>query len=220
MLVRSLADYPLPPSAEDTDIPVWGRFIRGDAPARRTKYEREVYKLLDKTTDIQGSLSFHEKLGNVDEYLATHSENLPYIRAASGLESVRENIQKINKVIMAIHMRENVDDEGKPLPPDHEDYYSAERKRDEINVLEETRNNLFREGYKMRPGGEYNPEGEPVTQEQVIDLIDNFGVDNSTAYMRSIQESAPDTYELLDLVSQDLSLRNLTSLASAGKINE
>jgi hypothetical protein len=220
MLVRSLADYPLPPSVEDTDIPVWGRFIRGDAPARRTKYEREVYKLLDKTTAIQGSLSFHEKMGNVDEYLETHSENEPYIRAAGGLEVIRENIQNINRAIMLIHMNENKDAKGNPLPPDHKDYYTAERKRDEINALELSRNHLFKEGYKMRPGGEYNRNAEPITKNQVIDLIDSFGVDNSTAYMRSIQESAPDTYELLDLVSQDLSLRNLTSLASAGKINE
>ena len=117
-------------------------------------------------------------------------------------------------------MMDNTDDKGKPLPEDHEDYYSRERKRDEINVLEEMRNNLFREAYKLRPGGEYNPEGEPVTQTQIIDMIDNFGVDDSTAFIRNIEENAPDTYELLEMVNNDMGMRNLVSLAAAGNEND
>lgn len=216
MVVQRALDYPAPPAWEVQDVPVLGRFVRGENPPRRTKYETEVYDALNKTTEIQGSLAFHEKQGNVDEYLKTHEENLPYIRTAGALEAVRENISNINRAVMQIHLMDNTDSEGKPLDRDHKDYYTPERKQKEIDELEKTRNYLFKEGWKMRPGGEYNPADGPVTQSQVIDLIDNFGVDNSTAYLRSIQENAPDTFELLEMVNNDMGVRQLTSLA---KIN-
>jgi hypothetical protein len=201
-MVRSGMDYPLPPSKEDVDIPVWGRFVRGDAPPRRTKQETEVYSLLNKTVAIQGSLNFHEKQGNVERYLETHSEHEPYIRAASSLESVRENIQDINRAIMHIHMDPEMD---------------PQMKTDEINVLEETRNHLFKEAYELRPGGDYNPlEAEPVTQEQIIEMIDEFGRDDSPAYTRHLQENSPDTFELLEMVNNDMDVRGLASLAKLG----
>ena len=200
--VRGL-DYPLPPAMEEQDIPVWGRFSRGSDPARRTKYEAEVYNLLDKTTAIQGSLRFHERLGNADQYLATHTEYEPYIRAADALESVRENIQDVNRGIQQIY-----------LDPE----MSREQKTEEINILEETRNTLFKEAWKLRPGGEYNPvTDEPVTQRQMIDMIDNWGVDNSTAFMRHIEENSPDTYELLEMIDRSLNTRQLASLARQGR---
>ena len=156
--------------------------------------------MLDKVTAIQGSLNFHEKNGNVEQFLKTHEEYSPYIRAASSLESIRENIQDINRAIMYIHTDLDMD------PQD---------KQKEIDLLEETRNTLFKEGWKLRPGGEYNPD-EPATTSQAIDLIDNWGVDNSTAYMRRIEEDAPNTAELLEMISKDM---NMPQLASLAKIN-
>ncbi len=197
MVTQRALDYPAPPAWEVQDVPVLGRFVRGENPPRRTKYETEVYELLDKTTRIQGSLSFHEKLGNVDEYLATHKEHEPYIRAAGALEGVRENIQEINRAIQYIHLDEEMD------PKD---------KQKEIDVLEETRNTLFKEGWKLRPGGEYNPD-RPLETSQVIDMIDNFGVDDSTAFLRRLEDNAPNTLQLLKMVNNDLGERQLNSLA-------
>jgi hypothetical protein len=196
-------DHRLPPAPESQDVPVYGRFIRGEGPPRRTKYEGEVYKLLDKTTAIQGSLSFHEKYGRVDEYLETHSEYEPYIRAAGPLEDVRENIQEVNKAIQMIYLDTEMD---------------RKEKQKQIDLLEETRNTLFREAYKLRPGGEYNPEDSPpVTSNQIIEMIDEWGVDNSTAFMQRIEENAPSTYELLEMVQNDMSARALRMLA---RVNE
>jgi hypothetical protein len=157
------------------------------------------------TTQIQGSLNFHEKLGNVDEYLATHKEYEPYIRAADSLEGVRENIQDINRAIMMIH-----------ISPDIEPGV----KQAEIDTLEEARNTLFKEGWKLRPGGEYNPDTVPISRNQVIDLIEKFGVDDSVAYQKRIQEDAPATSELLQMIQTDISDRGLRSIikATAGNV--
>ena len=196
--VRAALDYPLPPAMEAQDIPVYGRFVRGDDTPRVTKYEDEVYRMLNFTTMVQGSLAFHERHGNVEEYLATHEEHLPYIRAAGSLESVREDIQDVNRAIQQIYMDPEMD---------------PQQKQQEIDLLEETRNTLFREAYKLRPGGEYNPlDAGPPTQSQIIDMIDNYGIDNSTAFMRNIEENAPDTAELLEMISES-SPRALASLA-------
>jgi len=204
--VERMLDYPLPPSPETQDYAVLGRFNRGDNPPRNTKYETEVYEMLDKVTAIQGSLSFHEKQGNVEEYLKTHTDNAPYIRAASSLENVRENIQNVNTAIMQITI-------NKEKEKGETDGEFRDRKQKEIDTLEETRNTLFKEAWKLRPGGEYNPiTDEPIETSQVIDLIDEWGVDNSVAYMRRIQEDAPTTAELLEMVSNDMSVPNLASL--------
>lgn len=201
-LVRNQMDYPLPPSMEDVDIPVWGRFVRGDAPPRRTKQETEVYRLLDKTAAIQGSLSFHERQGNVEEYLETHTEHEPYIRAAKPLENIRENIQDINRAIMQIHMDRDIEPDDKV---------------EQINELEKTRNQLFKEAYELRPGGAYNPDTAATpTREDVLDMIDKFGVDDSPAYVRSLEENSPETHELLDMVHNDMSQRDLRLLAKVG----
>jgi hypothetical protein len=202
LITREL-DYPLPPAMETQDIPVYGRFVRGTDPTRNTKYEDEVYRLLDKTTAIQGSLNFHEKQGNVEQYLETHNEYEPYIRAADDLEKIRENIQDVNRAIQQIYLDPDMD---------------REQKKQEINLLEETRNQQFKEAWKLRPGGEYNPlDAEPVSQMQIIDMIDNWGVDNSTAFMRHIQERSPDTYELLDMINSSMDKRQLASLARQGR---
>lgn len=205
MVVERMLDYPLPPAAEIQDYAVLGRFVRGENPPRRTKYETEVYRMLDKITAIQGSLNFHEKQGNLERYLETHTEHEPYIRVARDMEGIREGIQDINRAIMAIHLDRDMD---------------REMKQKEIDVLEEIRNTVFKEGWKLRPGGEYNPEDESIETSQVIDLIDNWGEDNSTAFMRRIQEDAPDTYELLGMISKDLNLPQLASLAKLGADND
>jgi diguanylate cyclase (GGDEF)-like protein len=217
-LTTRALDYPLPPAMETQDYPVYGRFVRGDEPARRTKYEGEVYKLLDKTTAIQGSLRFHEKLGNVEQYVKTHTEYEPYIRAASTLEKVRDDIQDVNKAIQAIYLIDNTDAKGKPLPEDHPNYYSRERKQQEIDALEETRNMLFREGYKLRPGGEYNPlTEEPVSKNEIINMIQNWGTDESVVSLERIEEQAPNTAKLLKTVGENLNTRQLTMLARVGE---
>jgi len=198
--MRRGLEYPLPPSWEDRDYPVWGRFVRGDDPERRTKYESEVYRMLDKVTAIQGSLNFLEKTGQIDQYAELYEEDMPYIRIAKPLESIRENIQEVNRAIQLIY-----------LSPDME----PDTKREEINQLEGSRNMLFKEAYKLRPGGEYNLGEEEVTRLDMIDLIDQFGVDDSTAFMRRIQEDTPDTYELLEMIQNDMAARNLNSLARA-----
>ena len=200
--VRSMKDYPLPPKWEDTDWPVWGRFIRGDAPARRTKYETQVYELMNRVTAIQGSLNFLEKTNQIDRYLETQEQDLPYIRAASSLEKVREQIRDINTAIMHIH----IDTEMDPA-----------QKTEEINILEETRNKVFRQAYELRPGGEYNPaDAAPPTRDQVMQLIEEWGVDDSLAYRQMMDSVVPDTAKLLQTIHDDIGLNSLASLARAG----
>jgi hypothetical protein len=200
-MVRSALDYPLPPTRDISRMPVVGRFYRGDAPLR-TKYEQEVYDLIRKTTAIQGSLAFLEKTGQLERYISTHEDELAYIKAAGPLEDIRENVQDINRAQMQIWMDPEMD-------PDE--------KKGFIDELQKSKNYLMEEGWKLRPGGEYNPENPEVTNEEIMDMIENFGKDDSEAHAMRLREEAPDTYELLTMVDDVMSKRNLASLA---KVNE
>jgi hypothetical protein len=199
LVTRSL-DYPLPPAMETQDIPVYGRFVRGDDPQRVTKYQGEVYRLLEKTTAIQGSLAFHEKQGNVEEYLKTHSEYEPYIRAAEPLKDVRDQIREVNTAIQMVYRNTEI---------------SREEKDTQIDQLEEVKNTLFKEAWKLRPGGEYNPlDAEPVSKNQIINMIENWGTESVA---QRIQDSAPDTARLLKIVDENLNAKQLASLARVGE---
>lgn len=211
-IVRSQMDYPLPPTWEDQDVPVLGSFDRGPNPARNTRYEADVYRLLDKVTAVQGSARFLETTKQRERYLATNEEEMPYIKIAGSLENYREAIQDINKAIMQISI----------YKPSAEDVasgnvqYTPQQKQERIDELEIRRNELFKEAYKLRPGGERNKSDDPATLDEVIDLIDKFGVDDSRAYQMRLQEKGPQTAELLRMIDEDLSVAGLSSLAKAG----
>jgi hypothetical protein len=205
-VVRSHLDLPLPPSRDISDWPGVSSFYRGENEYRKTKYEEEVWDLLRKTTQIQGSLNFHEKQGDVDAYLRTHEDYLPYVKAASTLEGVREDVQDINRAQMQIY-----------LDPE----MSRDDKKVEDDKLQKIKNELMKEAFELRPGGKYNPLGEPVSQENIIDMIDEFGVDDSAAYNRRLKEDAPATHELLQMIDNNISQRGLQSLAKVtASVNE
>jgi hypothetical protein len=210
-MVRSQADYPLPPSWETQDYPVLGSFARGANPARRTKYEREVYALLDRVTEIQGSLNLYEKINDVESWRQIRIEDAGYIKIADSLEEAREAIQDINNAIMRIHITDYDPETRKGWKPDE--------KQQKIDELEEMRNKIFRKAYELRPGGALNPEGDVgiATEEETESLIDRFGVDDSEAYLMRLKEEAPTTAELLQMVNENLSAANLQALARSNE---
>jgi GGDEF domain-containing protein len=204
--IRRQMDYPLPPTRTPAAMPVIGRFYKGDTPPRTTKYAQEFYDIVNRTTAIQGSMRFLKETGQVERYIDTHAEELPYIRAAKSVESVREDVQNVNKAIIEVEMHPD-------MVPDE--------KRKQIDQLQEMKNKLLQEGWKLRPGGFYNPpEPMKITGDEVTFLINQFGIDNSEAYKRRLNENSPDTYELLEMIGKNMSKRNLESLAKAGAANE
>jgi hypothetical protein len=91
---------------------------------------------------------------------------------------------------------------------------TRDEKQEQINQLEETRNTLFKEAYKLRPGGEYNPlTEEPVTRNQIMNLIENWGSES----VAQLEKSAPETAQLLKIVDGNLNQRQLASLAKVGE---
>ena len=195
-LVRNQMNYPLPPEYRTGDYPVTGRFLRGDEP-RRTRYEEEVYRLIRRTAEVQGSLRFLERTDQEMRFEDIQVEFEPYIRVADDLEDIREDVSDINKSIMEIYVDEDMD---------------PKEKRNQIDELQEDKNMLFELGYSLRPGGQANPiEGaEPITQKQILNLIDNFGVDDQQA--QKLENTNPETFDLANGI-QDMTTRNLESLA-------
>jgi hypothetical protein len=193
-LVRQQMDYPNPPEFRTGDYPISGRFFRGDEP-RRTRYEEEVYRLIRKTAEVQGSLRFLEKTEQLGRFENIQTEWEPYIRVASSLENIREQVSEINKAVMQTYMDESLD---------------PAEKRSVLDTYQEEKNALFELGYELRPGGAENLEA-PVTQEQIIDLIENFGVDEKQA--RQLEDSNPETFDLVGMIDT-LGMRELKRLAA------
>jgi hypothetical protein len=187
-------DYPNPPEFRTGDYPISGRFFRGDEP-RRTRYEEEVYRLIRKTAEVQGSLRFLEKTEQLGRFENIQTEWEPYIRVASSLENIREQVSEINKAVMQTYMDESLD---------------PAEKRSVLDTYQEEKNALFELGYELRPGGAENLEA-PVTQEQIIDLIENFGVDEKQA--RQLEDSNPETFDLVGMIDT-LGMRELKRLAA------
>ena len=193
-VVRELSDYPEPPDWGPAQTPVLNRFYTGDQPLR-TKYEEKTYEMLWKISEIQGSLSFHKKTRQRDLMKDVREDWKPYIRIAKRMENIRENISEVNNRITRIWLDDNK---------------TGAQKRIEIDRLQERKNTLFKRAYDLRPEAQESPQ--QITQEDVIDLIDNYGVDNSQAYLQRIQENAPDTAELLRMIDEDMSKAGLISL--------
>lgn len=193
-LLRQMMDYPEKPARTVGEYPVVGRFARGDVP-RRTNYEQEVYDLLRKTTAIQGSVNFLAKTDQLDRLEEiSQGEYEPYIQIAGALEDIREEVSSINEDMMHIYL-------DKQMTP--------EQKREELDALQEQKNQLFKQGYEMRPGSSQHPGG-PITQSDIDDLIDRFGVDDqATAQMK---DARPETANLLESIEQ-MNRRSLESLA-------
>ena len=209
-LVRRSLDYPLPPAWEAQDIPVAGRFVRGSNPPRNTKHQAEVYRMLDKVTAVQGSLTFLERTKQKERFREIRADNMQYIRIAKPLEDIREAVQNINRGIQHIQMHDKKDENGELV-------YSPKEKQKRIDALEEKRNRLFKRAYEMRPGAAQEALPVPVTDSEVLDMIEGFGVDDTATSQLFFEESAPDTYELLQLISNDLGEANLNSIVKANQ---
>jgi len=193
-VVRDQMDYPNPPELRKSDWPVVSRFFRGSEP-RRTKYEEETYRLIKKVSEIQGSLRFLEKTEQEARFEDIQTEWEPYIRVAKDLEDVREDVSDINAAIMNIWMDPEMD---------------PKQKRIEVDSLQKDKNMLFELGYELRPGGPLNTDGEPVTQQMIKELIDNFGVDDLSA--KALEGKAPETFDLISGINT-LGTRELQRLA-------
>ena len=178
-MVRYQQNYPVAPDWRVGDRPVTGRFIRGAEP-RRNKYEEEVYRLINKTLEVQNSLRFLERSNQEMRFEDIETEFEPYIRVADDLEDIREDVSDINKEVFEIYM-------SRELTP--------QEKRKQIDVLQKDKNRLFELGYQLRPGGSLNPD-TPVTQEQILDLMDNFGVDDVVA--SRLEATNPETFDLIN----------------------
>lgn len=196
-LVRQQWDYPNPPSFRTGDYPVSGRFARGDEP-RRTKYEEETYRLIRKVSEIQGSLRFLENTEQEQRFEDIQENWEPYIRVAKDLEDIRQDVSDINRSIM----HEYLDEEKDPLD-----------KRKAIDELQKDKNILFELGYQLRPGGSMNND-TPVTSDMIMNLIQNFGKDDSIA--QRLEGVSPETFDLVKGINT-LGVRELQNLAKVGE---
>jgi len=153
--------YPAKPEKAIHEYPVIGRFIRGNAP-QRTRYEEQFYELLQDTLKVKGSLNFVESKGDADRLMAIHEEHQPYIKVARAVDNFNRTISGYNKAMRQVW-------EDPSMTP--------AQKRVQIDQLQEAKNMAFKEAYKLRPGGEFNPIGQPVTETELNYLLDTFGAE-------------------------------------------
>lgn len=199
-LIRHSMDYPLPPSKTPAQNPLYGRFFLGSNPPPRTRYEEEFYRMIDKITAIQQSVSFYERTeiddDRWDEILDTEAA---YINVSDDLEDIREDVRELNREEMSI-------DFDPKMEPD--------RKRHLIDQIIYERNKLFQEAYDLRPGGKYNRD-TPAETAALESLINDFGVNDSPMARKRLKEEAPSTVEIIDFVRNNMEERNLKLLERA-----
>lgn len=204
--VRQALDYPLPPAATPSQDWLTGRFYLGSHPPPQTKQQEEYYRMMEKVTSIQQSINFYERTGvddeRMDELLDTEA---PYINIADDLEDIREDIRELNQEEMEIGYDLNL---------------TPEEKRKLVDQIVIDRNKLYDEAYQMRPGTELNPLDEPATKEKLIDLIWEWGVNDSELAKKRLQEESPSTLEVLTHIRERMEQRNLRSLAKASRAQE
>ena len=205
-MVRQSGDYPLPPTKTEAQDWLTGRFILGSSPPYRTKSQEEFYRMAEKLTSIQQSVSFYEKTGvddeRWDEILDTEAM---YINIADDFEDIREDVRELNREEMEITFDINME-------PDE--------KRRLIDDITKDRNSLYREAYEMRPGGSQNRTDEPAKTESLLKLIYEFGVNDSDLAKKRLNEESPSTMEVLETVRNNMNKRQLESLAKASATNE
>jgi hypothetical protein len=201
-LVRHALDYPLPPAKHPYEKPIIRRFYKGETPPRPTWYEKDFYAAIEKATAVAGSLRFAKQTGNIDRYLQIHKEDIPYIVAAPALENIREQVRNLRYAQQMNWLSDKSQEEKQKIDDD----------------LQTGINKLIETGWKFRPGGEFNvvPEVPKVGEEEVSYMIDYFGIDDSEAYKRRLNEDFPDTEELLDMVTNTMNEVQLRSLVKAG----
>lgn len=196
-MLREAMDMPDPPARKVGDYPVIGRFIRGDEP-RRTVYEQKTYDLIRKVTQVQGSIRFLAKTGQIDLMDKITEEQMPYVQIAGALEDVRREVSEINNNIMQVYL-------DPKMTPDE--------KRAELDAAQEQKNQLFKMGYEMRPGAS-GRDPSPITQQNIEDLLNKFGIDEVVT--AQIKDARPATANLLQSIDT-LSEKNLESLAKASQ---
>lgn len=196
--IRQSMDYPLPPTATPSRHWLTGRFSLGSNPPPSTKYQTEFYRMMEKVTSIQQSISFYERTGidddRWDEILDTESA---YINVSDDLEDIREDVRELNREEMEI-------DYDLKMDPD--------KKRELIDAIVYDRNKLFEEAYSLRPGGANN-RNEPAKTESLESLISNFGVNDSEFADRRLKEESPATLDIIKQVRENMTKRNLLSLS-------
>lgn len=205
-LVRLSGDYPLPPARTPAQNWLSGRFYLGSDPPQRTKYESEFYRMIEKVARVQKSVSFYEGTEIDDERLdeILDSES-PWINVSDDLEDIREDVRELNREQMEI---------------DYDFNLTPEEKRSLINDIVRDRNALYKEAYDLRPGTEANPLGVEAKKESLIDMITEWGVNDSPLAKKRLSEEAVSTMEVLETIRERMEMRNLRSLAKAGNANE
>lgn len=183
--VRYLMNYPEPPARTAADLPVVGRFYRGDE-VRRNRYEQEFYNELSTVTQVMNSLRFADKELDINDprYDEIEKEYLPYVDRAREFEKTRRNVSRLNKEVKEIYMDRTI---------------SRQKKRAEIDEIQREKNAIFKEAYDNRPSAAPK-EGQKETQQLDIEsLIDGF--DPATPEDSELRAVAPFTADLLASVA-------------------
>lgn len=205
-LVRLSGDYPLPPARTAAQNWLSGRFYLGSDPPQRTKYETEFYRMIEKVTRVQRSISFYEGTEiddeRLDEILDTEA---PWVNVADDLEDIREDVRELNREQMEV---------------DYDFSMTPEEKRKVINDIVKDRNSLYKEAYDLRPGTEANPLDVEVEKKTLLDMITEWGINDSPLAKKRLSEEAVSTMEVLEGIRERMEMRNLKSLAKAGNTNE
>jgi GGDEF domain-containing protein/transposase len=193
--LRNQLGYPEPPDWKESQYPVLGRFIRGESP-QRTRYEEEVYTLLRKVMEIQGSMRFLDKTEQFDRLEQIEEDWEKYIDIAPDLENIREDVQDLNREIMELW---------------NDDKKDGAEKRIRMDKLQEDKNELFKEGWELRPGGRGGAGTRNLTMDDVDYMLDEFGVDDRVD--AKIKKVIPETASLMQGI-QTLGMKELERLAA------
>ena len=145
-LVRSQFDYPPRPALRWQQIPVAGRFYRGEDPPTRTKFEQVMYEVRNEARAIERAINQMEDReldDEVDAFLEEPSQynrnftNEDVLDAGAAMDSAYREIRDIRKEVNDIWE-----------DPD----MSPEEKLMELNELYRERNEAAKDAYEARPG--------------------------------------------------------------------
>lgn len=168
-LVRRAQDEPWRPGMHLRDVPLVGRFARGDAPPRSTSYQTEFYRLKQRAEQIEGTIKEYlvraAAEGRADlreRALELHQANIDLLgpsQARRGAKAgvsfgVPTHLRRVQDYLGTLRAREERIVQDRTLSP-------AE-KRDQIDAIVAERNEALRRTVLLLRGqSPQNPNSDP-----------------------------------------------------------
>lgn len=176
-LVRKQFDYPPRPELRWSQIPVIGRFYRGDDPPTRTRYEEVLYEVRNAARAINRAITQMEREELFDEIEAFREapssyyskfSNQEVLDAGEALESSARALQRIRREMNEIWLDRSL---------------SPEAKLRQLNDLYRQKADEARDAYGLRPGG--GAGGVQIGIEALIDNIRGLQPDEAVEFLQA-----------------------------------